>query len=214
MTTTFKFVQGLYGITPQTSNFDSLHVAVKQAAQGGMTTLQWRQKNLDLIVARQQALEMAKLCRTLGVAFIINDDIDLALYVDADGLHLGKEDGSARAARQRLGPNKIIGCSCYNDIGLAQAAIVDDADYVAFGAVFSSSVKPDAVRAPLSLFDHARQLVTAMAHKPVSLVAIGGITVDNAASVIDAGADSLAVIGGLFDQPNIHESAAKFAALF
>lgn len=212
MTHAPRFPRGLYGITPDTTHFEALHEAVTAAALGGMKILQWRQKQLSPTLSHRHALAMAQHCRQLGVVFIINDDVDLAIAVGADGVHLGKDDGSVRQARERLGPGKFIGRSCYNELDRAKTAIADGVDYVAFGAVFPSSVKPDAVRAPLSLFAQARALVTDQA--PVSLVAIGGITADNAAQVVSAGADSLAVIGGLFDQPDVRATAARFAALF
>lgn len=212
MTHASGFPRGLYGITPDTTHFEALHEAVTAAALGGMKVLQWRQKQLSPTLSHRHALAMAQHCRQLGVVFIINDNVDLAIAAGADGVHLGKDDGSARQARERLGPGKIIGRSCYNELDLAKAAIAEGVDYVAFGAVFASSVKPEAVRAPLPLFTQVRALFNGQ--PPVALVAIGGITADNANQVVSAGADSLAVIGGLFDQPDVRATAARFAALF
>lgn len=214
MTSSSPFPRGLYGITPQASDFSALCRKIEQAAAGGMRALQWRQKNLAPADALQHARTIAGLCRTLGVTFIINDDVELARAVQADGVHLGKDDGDIASARAALGTHKIIGCSCYNELARAETAIRDGADYVAFGAVFTSTVKPEAVRAPLELFGLAGPLRDTVANKPVALVAIGGITAANAAQVIQAGADSLAVIGGLFDTPDIRSTAAQFAALF
>ena len=212
MTHASGFPRGLYGITPDTTYFEALHEAVTAAALGGMKVLQWRQKQLSPTLSHSHALAMAQHCRQLGVVFIINDDVDLAIAVGADGVHLGKDDGSARQARERLGPGKIIGRSCYNELDRAKTAIAEGVDYVAFGAVFASSVKPEAARAPLALFTQVRALFNGQ--PPVALVAIGGITADNANQVVSAGADSLAVIGGLFDQPDVRATAARFAALF
>ena len=179
-----------------------------------MRVVQWRQKALAPADSLQQARHIAQLCRTLGVAFIVNDDVALAQAIQADGVHLGKDDGDIGAARAVLGAGKIIGRSCYNELERAENAIRDGADYVAFGAVFASTVKPEAVRAPLDLFAQVKPLCKKYAAKPVALVAIGGITTDNAAQVVHAGADSLAVIGGLFDTPDTRSTAARFAALF
>src|SRR5699024_10638599 len=124
--------------------------------------------------------------------FIVNDSTELALACNADGVHLGRDDDNLALARQRLGPDKIIGSSCYNELKRAKAAVEADADYVAFGSVFPSTIKPDAVRAPLQLFTQSRQWLDTKRPRP-ALVAIGGITQQNAAEVLTAGADSLAV---------------------
>lgn len=214
MTPDFALPRGLYGITPQTTDFADLSQKIAKAAAGGMRILQWRQKELSSEAALTQANKIAQHCRDLDVVFIVNDDIELALATNADGVHLGKHDGDLAQARLRLGPGKIIGCSCYNELDRAESAMRQGADYVAFGAVFSSSVKPEAVRAPLDLFAQAQRLRASLTLDRVSLVAIGGITTTNAAQVVQAGADNLAVIGGLFDTPDIQNTAAYFAALF
>ena len=214
MTQPLHFPAGLYGITPDTLHFEPLAHNIESAALGGMRALQWRQKSIERSLAVEQARAIATLCRTLGVVFIVTDDVDLAIAVGADGVHLGKDDGDIQTARQALGPTAIIGCSCYNELARAEAAMRQGADYVAFGAIFDSSVKPDAVRAPLELFRQARALRPCVTEKPVTLVAIGGITPENAGQVVKAGAQSLAVIGGLFNTPDTRSTAARFAALF
>lgn len=214
MTQPLCFPAGLYGITPETLHFEQLAHDIESAARGGMRALQWRQKKIDRHVAVEKARAIAMLCRTLGVVFIVNDDVDLAIAIDADGVHLGKDDGDIAAARAVLGSGKLIGCSCYNERVRAEAAMRNGADYIAFGAVFDSSVKPEAVRAPLELFQQAQALRPTVTDKPVTLVAIGGITPQNADQVIKAGAQSLAVIGGLFNSPDIRSTAAQFSALF
>ena len=146
-------------------------------------------------------LELAKRHR---VPFIVNDDVQLALDLDADGVHLGREDGALAAARKRL-KGKLLGASCYDRLDLAQAAVAAGADYVAFGSVFSSPTKPAAVRAPLSLFRNDLQ-------RPCC--AIGGITLQNAPQVIAAGAAMVAVISDLFDAPDIARRAAEYRKLF
>jgi thiamine-phosphate pyrophosphorylase len=140
------------------------------------------------------------------VPIIVNDDIELALEVSADGAHLGREDGDLRAARARLA-GRILGASCYDRLELAQAAVATGADYVAFGSVFASPTKPGAARAPHSLFTKARDL-------GVPLAAIGGITLENAPQLISAGADLLAVISDLFEAPDISLRARQYGKLF
>jgi thiamine-phosphate pyrophosphorylase len=147
-----------------------------------------------------------RLARGHGVPVIVNDDIELALEVSADGAHLGREDGDLRAARARLA-GRILGASCYDRLELAQAAVATGADYVAFGSVFASPTKPGAVRAQHCLFTQARNF-------GVPLAAIGGITLQNAPQLISAGADLLAVISDLFEAPDIGLRARQYGELF
>src|SRR5690606_41013279 len=149
----------LYGITPEWNDTSRLLAAVSAAAQGGMTALQWRRKTAPDDQRLPQALALAERCKALGVVFIVNDDYPLALAVDADGVHLGREDGNLAEARKALGPKKIIGCSCYNDLALAQEALRQDVDYIAFVAVYPSTGKPEAARATLGHLRQARRLV-------------------------------------------------------
>jgi len=209
-----RFPPGLYGVTPQRFDVDQLADAVTRAALGGMVALQWRRKTLSAQEHLIQARAMATLCRRLGVVFIINDDWQLALAVDADGVHLGRDDGSLRAARQALGARKILGCSCYDQPELARQAIEDGADYVAFGAVYPSATKPDAVRATLDHIVQGRRMAESYARPRPAVVAIGGITPENAAAVVHAGADSVALIQGLFEAPDITRAAQACRALY
>jgi len=190
-------LRGLYAITPDEPQ---LVDKVRQALEGGVALLQYRRKRRDL----REAREVASLARRHGVPLIVNDDVELALELGAEGAHLGRDDGDLRAARKRLG-GRILGVSCYNDAELARRAIDAGADYVAFGSVFASSTKPRAVRAPLALFASALE---------VPLCAIGGITLENAPQVRDAGADLLAVLSDLFDAPDIAARAAQYRKLF
>ena len=146
------------------------------------------------------------LAREFGVPVIINDDVELALELGADGAHLGRDDGELAAARKRL-RGKLLGASCYNNLALARAAVQAGADYVAFGSVFPSPTKPQAVRAPLGLFREAKPL-------GIPLVAIGGITLDNAPQLIAAGADLLAVLSDLFEARDIRQRARDYGKLF
>ena len=170
--------------------------------------MQFRDKTSDSAMQRKTALALRALTRRFNALLIINDSLPLALESDADGVHLGGTDGDLAEAREKLGPNKILGASCYADFELARAAAQMGADYVAFGAVFASPTKPEAVRADLSLFTRSRRELA------VPTCAIGGITARNAASVIGAGADMLAVITDLFEAPNIEAQARDFQRLF
>jgi len=192
-------LRGLYAITPEGPG---LTQKVGDALNGGIALLQYRSKQRDL----SQARELARLARSHGVPFIVNDDVELALEVGADGAHLGREDGDLRSARKKLA-GKILGASCYDRLELAHTAVAAGADYVAFGSVFASPTKPHAVRAALSLFGQARTL-------GVPLAAIGGITLGNARQAIDAGADLLAVISDLFDAEDIAAHAREYQKLF
>jgi thiamine-phosphate pyrophosphorylase len=199
-------MRGLYAITPDIADTDLLARKVEQALEAGVAMLQYRNKDLSKDKRLLQAKELAPLARGYGVPFIVNDDVEIALVVGANGVHLGKADGDLALARAKL-PGKILGASCYDDLEQARAAVRAGVDYVAFGAVFPSPTKPHAVRAPLSLFSEAKSL-------DVPLAAIGGITLENAPALIAAGADLLAVISDLFDAPDVGERASRYRKLF
>jgi thiamine-phosphate pyrophosphorylase len=199
-------LRGLYAITPDAMNAAVLYEKVQRALEGGIALLQYRNKLTSKEARLEQATRIALLARGYGVPLIINDDVSLALQVAAQGVHLGREDSPLAAARERL-PGKLLGASCYGSLELAGKAVAAGADYVAFGSIFGSSTKPRAVRAPLSLFHAARSL-------GVPLCAIGGITLENAAPAIAAGADLLAVITDLFDAADITARARQFGKLF
>jgi thiamine-phosphate pyrophosphorylase len=192
-------LRGLYAITPEAGDVE---VKVRLALEGGIALLQYRNKLRD----RAQAAAIVRMARDYHVPVIVNDDVELALELDAAGAHLGRDDGELGAARKRLGA-RILGASCYNQLERARAAVRSGADYVAFGSVFASPTKPGAPRAPLSLFSEARTL-------GVPLAAIGGITLENAPQLIAAGADLIAVISDLFDAPDIRARARAYGKLF
>jgi len=223
-----RLPRGLYGITPDWPDTDRLLAAIRAAARGGLRVLQWRRKSGPEKALREQARIVAHECRSLGVVCIINDRWQWCHDVNADGVHLGRDDGADNLAqglpqiRRALGPDALIGVSCYNELARAQAALAGGADcvadYVAFGAVYPSATKPQAVRAPLMLLTQARALVQAYpdrhpAPRP-AVVAIGGITPENAAPVVAAGADAIALIAGLFEANDIEHAARRCAALF
>lgn len=201
-------LRGLYAITPETPDTADLLNRVEAALRGGCRWLQYRDKTADATQRRSRAEALRAACLRHGAALIINDDIELALEIDASGAHLGRDDGDLTVARRRLGPGKILGVSCYAEIGRAEAAARSGADYVAFGAVYASTTKPEAVAAPHSLFKEARETLG------VPTCAIGGITLDNASAIIHAGADLIAVITDLFTAPDISARAEAYQQLF
>jgi len=203
-----RIIHGLYAVTPDISDTNVLLRRVRLALQGGAQVLQYRNKTADAALKLAQAQALGQLAREFKTTFIVNDDAQLAAQVDADGVHLGGEDGSVAAARALLGSSRIIGVSCYNRLSLAHEAVRQGADYVAFGAFFSSSVKPGAVKADLALLQAAREELD------VPIVAIGGITLQNAASLIETGAEAVAVITALWNAQDIEASAHGFSTLF
>jgi thiamine-phosphate pyrophosphorylase len=201
-------IAGLYAITQETDNTAQLLAAVTAALNGGARTVQYRDKSGDVARQHEQASVLLTLCHRYHVPFIVNDSLRLADLIGADGVHLGRDDGTVREARIVLGPERMIGISCYQSLDLALAAQEAGADYVAFGRFFSSGTKPDAASAELSLLHQA----TYQIHRPI--VAIGGVTLGNANRLISAGADAVAVVGALFDSQDIEETARQFADLF
>jgi thiamine-phosphate pyrophosphorylase len=201
-------IKGLYAVTPDTLFTELLCQQVEAALQGGASIVQYRNKATDVGLRLRQATALLALCRSHKVPLIINDHLDLCAQIDADGLHIGTTDCDLSAARRLLGADKIIGASCYNQLDLALKAEQQGASYAAFGACFSSDTKPNAVNAPLSLFAEAKQKIK------IPLIAIGGITLDNAPQVIAAGANSIAVVGALFGADDIAATSERFAHLF
>ena len=197
-------LRGLYAITPDGVDSGQLLEKVRLALEGGIALLQYRNKMITKEARRKEAKELAQLARAHKVPFIVNDDIELALAVGADGVHVGRDDPEIAFSKKKL-PGKIVGASCYNDVSLARSAVRAGADYVAFGSVFASPTKPSAVRAPLSLFKN---------DLGVPLCAIGGITLDNARQAIEAGADLVAVISDLFEAPDVAARARQYGKLF
>lgn len=197
---------GLYAITdPQNKSAQQILTEVELVIKGGAVMIQYRDKNpLDKIGLSRQLLQC---CQRYQIPFIINDDIELAKEINADGVHLGKDDGEIEYARAQLGNNAIIGVSCYNDLNYAIAAEKKGVDNVAFGRFFPSSSKPLAAPADLKTLKDARQKIT------IPIVAIGGILPENGQILLNAGADLLAVIGGVF-QENTQQSAQAYQALF
>ena len=201
-------LRGLYAITPGGLSGERLIEQVDSALRGGATLVQYRDKQRDVTQQAEIARALRVLCRQYGARLIVNDNLELALAVDADGLHLGGSDGDLAAARRALGTGKLLGASCYADFELARQAVAAGADYVAFGAVYPSPTKPQAVRAPHALFARCR------AELNVASCAIGGITAANGAALVAAGADLLAVITDLFEANDVAARAGDLAQLF
>lgn len=198
--------RGLYLITPDEPDTPRLLDRVA-AVISHATWLQYRNKSADAALRSTQARALQALCRDAGVPLIINDDAQLARECGAAGVHLGEDDGGIAQARELLGGAAIIGASCYDDIGRAARMAAAGADYLAFGAFFPSSSKATTRRASTDLLHEALAL-----GRP--LVAIGGITADNAPALVAAGADLLAVIGGVFDAPDPAAAASALGEAF
>lgn len=199
---------GLYAITPDLHDTDELLRRTRAALAGGARVLQYRNKIATPVLRLAQARRLQQLCAEFAVPLIINDSAALALEVGAAGAHLGGDDGDLAAARALLGPEMLLGASCYNRVELARRAVAAGADHVAFGSFFASDVKPGAVRPPIDLIRDAKREIA------VPVVAIGGITLDNAPQLIAAGVDAIAVISALFAAPNVEHAANQFRKLF
>lgn len=202
-------IAGLYAVA-DTQCIGPTHLleAVTAAIDGGAAVVQYRDKSGNDSVREQQAAALADLCQSRGTPLIVNDDVELTRRVGAAGVHLGRADPPLEDARRLLGARSIIGVSCYNELERALAAAEAGADYVAFGSFYPSPTKPAAVHASVELLRAARERL----HIPI--VAIGGITPENGAALVAAGADALAVIQGLFAQADIREAARRYVALF
>jgi len=202
-------LHGLYAITDSgLQPPGQLVEAVSQAIDGGARLVQYRDKSGDTRLRASQAGALAALCNARDVLLIINDDIELAAVCGAHGVHLGRDDPDPRLARRRLGHAAIIGVSCYNRLELAQRAAQQGADYIAFGSIFPSHTKPEATAAGIDLIRQAKHQLT------LPVAAIGGITAANAVPLIEAGADMLAVVRGVFAAEDIQQAAASYTPLF
>lgn len=202
-------IRGLYAVTdPDLLTSERLVAAIGEAITGGAAIVQYRNKSAAPETQRREARALSALCRQSGVVFLVNDNIELALACDAHGVHLGQQDGDVAAARRRLGEAAVIGRTCHDSLALALAAQDAGANYVAFGRFFPSRTKPQASPADIALLPQARTALR------IPVVAIGGVTVDNAPQLIAAGANAVAVIHDLFSAGDIRARAQQFAALF
>ena len=199
--------RGVYLITPDEADTARLRERLAPALAAGPALLQYRNKAADAALRREQAAMLLPLCRAAGVPLLLNDDWRLAAELGADGAHLGEDDGDIAQARATLGPAAILGASCYNRLEPARRAAAAGASYLAFGAFFASGTKPLARRADASLLADSAAL-------GLPRVAIGGITPDNAHGLVAAGADLVAVIGGVFDAPDPAAAVRALRASF
>jgi thiamine-phosphate pyrophosphorylase len=200
-------LRGLYAVTPAVEDTAALSSRVEAAIAGGAALVQYRAKTLAPDRALEQARRLAALCRARRVAFIVNDSVDLALAVSADGVHVGRDDMSAEAVRKAM-PGAIVGVSCYDQPRKARDAAAAGADYVGIGSLFASPTKPGAVRAGLA------DIAVAQRAGGIPVAAIGGIDAGNVATVVDAGAEMVAVISSLFDAPDVEAAARALARPF
>lgn len=206
---TKPLIHGLYAITQVVDNNEELlFEQISAALRGGAKFVQYRDKINEAKTRSRVGHRLLMLCKEHEASLIINDDITLCLKLNADGVHLGKDDTSLKTARGQLGEDKIIGVSCYNQLQLAVNAQENGADYIAFGSFYSSSTKPNATHAPIELLSKAKTQLT------LPTVAIGGITVDNGKALVDAGADALAVVKGLFAANDVDATAQTFSNYF
>ena len=196
--------QGVYAITDGPR--DDLFAAVEAALAGGVRLLQYRDKTTDAERRLAEAAELASMCARYEVPLIVNDDVPLALEVGG-GVHLGREDVSIAEARTALGPDAIIGVSCYGSVDRARQLKAEGADYLALGAMYPSTTKPHAAVVSHDVLTQAKAL-------GLPIVAIGGITPDNGRVLIDAGADYIAVVSAIFAAADIQTAARQFANLF
>lgn len=204
-------LSGLYAITPDDSLLPRLSALVRAALEGGVRVVQYRNKTAPAPLRRAQAAELLRICRPYGARLIVNDDFWLAVEIGADGAHIGRDDapgGSLKAARDALGPHRLLGVSCYNEIARAEEAARAGADYLGVGSMFPSVTKPQAIRASLEMLTETKRRFN------LPVAAIGGITVENAPPVIAAGADMLAVVSDLFNAMNIKARAEAFQTLW
>jgi len=207
MTELHNKLTGLYVITDDKLSGTSLLEHVQLALKGGARLVQYRNKTSQKSIKEMTARSLLELCHGHNVPLLINDDVELAASIGADGVHLGQTDTRLIEARQRLGDKAIIGVTCHASLELAKQAEKNSANYVAFGRFFTSQTKPDASPATIDLLTTAKQQLS------IPICAIGGITPDNAATILKAGADMLAVIHGVFGQDDIKHAATQYTQL-
>lgn len=199
--------RGVYAITPDEADTARLLARVQPVLAAGITWLQYRNKTADAELRREQACALLDACRAAGVPLILNDDWRLAAAIGADGAHVGEHDGELTEARAALPPGALVGASCYDELQRARDAVRAGASYVAFGAFHPSTTKPGARRARPALLRDAAAL-------GVPRVAIGGIDAGNAPALVDAGADLVAMISGIFDAADPVQAVRVLRACF
>ena len=201
-------IRGLYAITPDMADLNTLIQKTQSAIEGGVFMVQYRSKIHDHDVKMQQCAAILRLCREYEIPCIVNDDVDMCRSLEADGVHLGEKDDNIAEVRRILGEDAIIGSSCYDQLERAKRAQKEGASYVAFGAMYPTSTKPNAPRATIGLLREANSQIQ------IPIVAIGGITVNNAHDVIETGVDAIAVINSLYESHSIKETAETLSQMF
>ncbi|EIJ42002.1 thiamine-phosphate pyrophosphorylase [Beggiatoa alba B18LD] len=203
-------LRGLYVITDSLLLPTTAQLVARVAAsiRGGASVVQYRDKSTDSEKRFAEAQALRALCAQHGVIFIVNDDVVLAKAVNADGVHIGEDDGELAQARAVLGEQAMIGVSCYASLERAQTMQANGADYVAFGSFFPSPTKPDASPVSLNVLRLARQQLTC------PIIAIGGITPENGGTLVEAGADMLSVVSGVFATSDVEAATRRYCALF
>ena len=201
-------IKGLYAITPDMADLNTLIQKTRWAIEGGAFMVQYRSKIQDRAVKIQQCAAILRLCREYEIPCIVNDDVGMCRVLEADGVHLGEKDDNIAEVRRILGEDAIIGSSCYDQLNRANEAQKEGASYVAFGAMYPTSRKPNAPRASLALLREAKSEIQ------IPIVAIGGITMNNAHDVIETGVDAIAVINSLYESNSIKETAETFSHMF
>lgn len=201
-------MKGLYLVTPDWDDTDRLLEVTEAALQGGAALLQYRHKTADASLRETQARALLALCRRFGRQFIVNDHVELCLTIGADGVHVGGTDASVAVVRAQVGPELIVGASCYGDLALARAAHAAGASYVAYGGFYPSRVKKYPVTTETDILAVSRAQIS------LPVVVIGGMTPENSAGLVAAGADMVAAISSVYLAENPKQAAASFAALF
>jgi thiamine-phosphate pyrophosphorylase len=201
-------MKGLYIVTPDWDDTAKLLAVSEQALQGGAALLQYRHKTADAALRQQQAEQLLALCRRYQRPFIINDDVELCLALDADGIHVGGTDASVAEVRAKVGPDKIVGASCYGSMELAHQAYRSGASYIAFGGFYPSRVKKYEVTTQPAI------VATAKVEIPLPNVVIGGMTEQNAAPLVAAGADMVAAVSSVYLAEDPVAAARGFVDLF
>ena len=201
-------MKGLYLVTPDWDDTDQLLSLTESALKAGIAMLQYRHKTATEALQRHQATALRDLCRQYKVPFIVNDHLALCEEIDADGVHVGGTDATVAAVRSVMGPDKIIGASCYGDLQRAHDAAAAGANYVAFGGFYPSRVKKYEVSTPVDIISRAKATLT------VPVCVIGGMTPENAVPLVNEGADLVAAISSVYQHERPASAAAEFVRLF
>ena len=200
-------MQGLYLVTPNWDDTDKLLEVTEQALRAGVALLQYRHKDASAAQRREQGGALRELCHKYSVPFLVNDHVALCRELGADGVHLGGTDAPLAEVRASLGPNKLIGASCYGELARAQAAQAAGASYVAFGGFYPSKVKQYAVTTQPSILRHAREVIS------VPLCVIGGMTPQNAAPLVAEGAQLVAAITSVYLAEDVAAAVREFQSI-